>query len=395
MVHWKKNLIFVWLSQFLSFAGFSFAMPFIPFYIQRLGITDPSQLSIWVAQFTAAGYLSFTVFSPIWGFLADIHGRRIMLLRANFANAILTPLMAYAPGVGWLVAIRLVMGAFSGTNTAAQTLISGNTPYEKRGFALGTLSSAIYSGAMAGAFLGGIIVDTFGYRIAFILCGCMFLAAGGLAAIGVKEDFVPHMTFQEKMKEFEIRLPRFGPVWYILLLVLIMGYARQFDIPFLPMMVEKVNGAKDAASWTGLLTSASAIAGVLSGIVLGWLADKISAPKVALCSALLAGVLMIPHGLANSIGMLFTARFAMVFFAGGLDPVFQIWLAKCTPDKDRGLFFGWAGSAKTLGWVLCSVSSGAVAMFAGIRAVYFVAAVVYILLIPAIFCAVRKLPPHK
>ncbi|MCP3968297.1 MAG: multidrug efflux MFS transporter [Lentisphaerae bacterium] len=395
MVHWKKNLIFVWLSQFLSLAGFSFAIPFIPFYMKHLGITDPAELNLWVAQFAAAGYLSFTIFSPIWGFLADIYGRRVMLLRANFITALLVPVMAYAPGVGWLVAIRFLMGAFSGTVTAAQTLVSGNTPYEKRGFALGTLSSALYSGSMAGAFLGGIIVDTFGYKIAFILCGCMFLAAGTLAVVGIKEDFEPHMSFSEKMKEFKVRLPRFGPVWYILLLVLIMGYARQFDMPFLPIMVEKVNGPVEAPSWTGLLTSASAIAGVLSGFILGWLADRISAPKVAIVSALMAGLMMIPHGLATSLGVLFAARFGMVFFAGGLDPVFQIWLAKCTPDKDRGLFFGWASSAKTLGWVLCSVSSGAVAMFAGVRAVYFVAAAVYLLLIPAICFAVKRLPSHK
>jgi len=37
MVHWKKNLLRVWIAQFLATGGFCFAMPFIPFYIKEIG----------------------------------------------------------------------------------------------------------------------------------------------------------------------------------------------------------------------------------------------------------------------------------------------------------------------------------------------------------------------
>jgi DHA1 family multidrug resistance protein-like MFS transporter len=392
MINWKKNLLFVWLSQFLSISGFSFAMPFIPFYIEKLGVADAAARNMWVAQFTAAGYLSFCLFAPIWGFLADIYGRRVMLLRANFVSALLMPLMAFAPGPLTLVLIRFAVGAFSGTVTASMTLVSGNTPHKNRGFALGTLSSAIFSGAMAGNFLGGITVDAFGYEIAFFVCGGLLFLSGILALLGVEEDFEKTTSLKEEMSKFKIRIPNFGPVWYILLLVLIMGFARQFDAPFLPVLVKAVNGPEQAATWTGLIASMAAVAGVLSGSLLGWMADKFSAPKVAIISALLAGLLMIPQGLAHNLLVLIIARFGMIFFAGGLDPVFQIWLAKSTPDKDRGLFFGWASSAKSLGWVFCTVTSGTVAMFCGVRVVYFVAAGVFLLLIPIIIYSVKKIP---
>ena len=87
-VNWKKNLAVIWLSQFLSIMGFSFAMPFAPYYIQDLGVTDPVRLKLWISVFAAAAPLTLAVFSPVWGALADRYGRRIMLLRANFAGAV-------------------------------------------------------------------------------------------------------------------------------------------------------------------------------------------------------------------------------------------------------------------------------------------------------------------
>ena len=57
MIEWKRNLVMVGLSQFLSMMGFSFAMPFAPYYIQQLGITEPNELKMWVALFTAAAPL--------------------------------------------------------------------------------------------------------------------------------------------------------------------------------------------------------------------------------------------------------------------------------------------------------------------------------------------------
>jgi DHA1 family multidrug resistance protein-like MFS transporter len=395
MFNWKRNLAFVWAAQFLSIVGSSFAMPFIPFYMQDLGTTDHAGLSLRVAQFAAAGNISICLFSPVWGFLADIYGRRIMILRANFMGGLLIPLMAFAPGAGWLVVIRFFVGVFTGTISASQTLVAGNTPHERRGFAMGTLSSAVYSGSLTGTFLGGVSVDYFGYRNAFFISGLALLTAGALVWAGVREDFVRTHSLGEKLRTLKLRPPDFGPVWIILLIICMIGFAVQFDTPFMPLLVEKVSGSGKAAFWTGIIASMSAGAGILAGVALGWLADRTSPRKIAVSSALLAGLLMIPQALASSLAMLMTARFGMVFFAGGLDPVFQIWLAKTTPDSKRGLFMGWATSAKTFGWFLSALISGSVAMLFGVRAVYLAAALIFLSLIPVIRYAVKKFDGHQ
>ena len=395
MINWKKNLLLIWISQFLSIAAFSSSMTFIPFYIQKLGIADDATRNMYVAQFMAMGAISFCAMSPVWGFVADVYGRRLMLLRSNFVSALLMPLMAFVPNVGTLLLLRFILGAFSGTVTASQTLIASTTPIENRGFALGSISSALFSGSMAGMFFGGLVVDRFGYTITFIATGALLFISGSLVLFGVKDDFQQTLTLKEKMSEFKFRIPKLGSLWLILFLLLLMGFARQFDQPFLPVLVEKINGLDRAATWTGVINSIVAVAGIISGSLLGWLADKTSAPRVAIWSALLAGILMIPQALAHSLLVLTSARFGMIFFAGGLDPVFQIWLSKCTPDDKRGMFFGWAASFKTLGWVFAALFSGSIAMFAGVRWVFIASGIIYLILIPIIKFSAGKIRPHS
>ena len=103
--------------------------------------------------------------------------------------------------------------------------------------------------------------------------------------------------------------------------------------------------------------------------------------------------MMIVVGLAHGFLLLFAGRFGATFCAGGLDPVLQIWLAKTTPAASRGFIFGWAVTARSLGWMVAPLASGAVAWMFGLRTVFFAAAAFFFLLIPLITLIVRHLPP--
>ena len=51
---WKRNLITAWVTQVFSLIGFGFVMPFLPYYIQELGVTSPESLRLWVGYISAA-----------------------------------------------------------------------------------------------------------------------------------------------------------------------------------------------------------------------------------------------------------------------------------------------------------------------------------------------------
>lgn len=41
-INWKRNLIVAWLGCFLTGAAFSLVMPFLPLYVEQLGVTGHS-----------------------------------------------------------------------------------------------------------------------------------------------------------------------------------------------------------------------------------------------------------------------------------------------------------------------------------------------------------------
>jgi DHA1 family multidrug resistance protein-like MFS transporter len=392
-VNWKTNLAVIWVSQLLSIAGFLFALPFGPYYIQELGVHDPSRIKFWVALFGAAPPLSLAIFSPLWGMLADRYGRRLMLLRANFGAAIVLGAMSMVHSVEALIFLRLLQGALSGTMVAAQAMVAAYTPERHSGMALGSLSAAVYSGSMVGTFLGGMLAEYLGYRPVFLVSAILLLLAGFLIFWGAREDFSrpqagpPARGTKPKRAFTDLR-----HVWPILLLLGAMSFARQFETTFFPLLIQQMLGTlQGAALWTGALSATAAGAGFLAGIVFGRLADLFRPPRIAQMAAVSAGLFMIFHGLAPTFLFVGAARFGMTFCAGGLDPIFQSWLARETPPEKRGAVFGWSATARSAGWFIAPLMSGLVAAGYGIRAIYFVGAFLYILLPPLISWVVKQL----
>jgi len=392
-INWKTNFAVIWVSQLLSLAGFFFALPFGPYYIQELGVHDPARIKFWVALFGAGPPLTLAIFSPIWGILADRFGRRLMLLRANFGAALVLCGMSLVPNVETLIILRLLQGALSGTMVAAQAMVAAYTPAKRSGIALGSLSAAVYSGGMAGTFLGGMFAEYFGYRLVFLASAVLLLASGLLIFLGTREDFVRPSAEQAAIGE-TLKKPfsALRHIWPILILVAAMGFTRQFETSFFPLLIQNMLGSlQGAAFWTGALSAVASAAGFLAGIVFGRMADHFPPPRIAQFSAVVAGLFMFFHGLAPTFLYIAFARFGMTFCAGGLDPLFQIWLAKETPPEKRGAVFGWSATARSTGWFLAPLMSGLVAAGFGIRAIYFAGVFLYIGLIPLIAWVARQL----
>ncbi len=392
MVNWKQNLIVIWLSQFLSIMGFCFALPFMPYFIQKdLGVQDPQDLNFWVAVCSAATSGALAVFSPIWGLLGDRYGRRLMLIRANLAAAAVVALMGLVRSVEALALLRFLQGVFTGTVTAAQTMVAVGTPPHRSGLALGSLSSAVFCGGMAGSLLGGVVAEHFGYREAFFAGSGLLLLAGMLVLAGAREH-VPSAAGAPSAPLAGARLGSAGLVAPILLLAVAVAFVRQFDAPFVPLLVQDINMTIEGASlWTGALQALGGFAGLLSGLAIAPLADRIAPARVAAVAALGAGLFLAPQAFATGFSALFIARFAMTFCAAALDPVFQIWLVKVTPPERRGAVFGWAATARSTGWLAASIAGGAVALAYGIRPLFLAGAFLFYAIVPVIaYVALRQ-----
>ena len=69
-------------TQFVTLIGFGLSMPFIPLYVQALGIHDRAEIAIWSGVLAGSAALSMAFMAPLWGALADRYGRKAMLVRS-------------------------------------------------------------------------------------------------------------------------------------------------------------------------------------------------------------------------------------------------------------------------------------------------------------------------
>lgn len=392
---WIKYLFLVGLSQFFSAAAFSSAYTFMPFYFKKIGVPQ-DRLSWYVALFVSLGTLSFALASPAWGVLADKYGRKLMLLRANFVAALLMPLLGLITDP-WLVIIhRVALGAFTGTVPAAQTLMLGMIPDNRRTFVLGVLSSCFFSGLMLGQFGGGDLVARMGFEWTFVICG-IILAAAGAMVLPVKENFVrpePVKKVQNGRKDL-FQMFRFGKIWYLMILCICMTASRDLDGAFIPVLVDKImNDNTRALRWSGYIFGCCSGVAIIMGTVIGWIADRSKMLNVLLILTGLSVLLRIPQIFTNSVTALLIYRCMLAAAACGIEPLLNSWLAAAVPAKDHGRFFGIAGTFRGLGWSISSLMGGGVILACNneVRSVFALATLLMLVMIPLILYVAARIP---
>ncbi len=172
---WKLNLYSIWFTQILSIMSFNLGMPFMVYYIQELGVHDPSQIKLLAGILSAGPALSLGIMAPVWGRLADKFGKKLMMIRAVTFGGIVMLALGLSTHVWQLVVLRLLQGVFTGTVTAAAALVASTVPENRLGYSLGFLASSTAIGSSVGPTLGGLMAEWLGYRYSFIIgSGIMF-----------------------------------------------------------------------------------------------------------------------------------------------------------------------------------------------------------------------------
>ena len=73
--------------------AFGFVLPFLPLFLKEIGVTPESAVVFWSGALVTSTGVSLAIFSPIWGALADRHGRKVMVLRAMLVGGLIIALM--------------------------------------------------------------------------------------------------------------------------------------------------------------------------------------------------------------------------------------------------------------------------------------------------------------
>ncbi|BGP19085.1 hypothetical protein JCM10213v2_007172 [Rhodosporidiobolus nylandii] len=122
--------------------------------------------------------LANITFTPLYGRLCSILGRRLANASAIFLFTLGTALCAVAPSMKFLILARFIAGAGGGGMNTTSTVIAADLfPLKQRGL-LGGISTAIWAiGGALGGPLGGALTDWLGWRSAFAIQVPLLLVA--------------------------------------------------------------------------------------------------------------------------------------------------------------------------------------------------------------------------
>jgi MFS family permease len=82
--------------------------PIMPLFLPVLGVSSAGAVALWAGILAGTTSLVAAFASPLWGRLADRHGRKLMLLRSSIAVGVFAALMGAATNVWQSTAIALV-----------------------------------------------------------------------------------------------------------------------------------------------------------------------------------------------------------------------------------------------------------------------------------------------
>ena len=135
--YWRYTLWAMFGIQFVHTMANSVLTPIMPLFLPELGVTSESAIDLWAGILSGVTSFVAAFASPLWGSLADRHGRKLMLLRSSFAIALFTALMGVAGNVWQFFAFRALMGVFAGFSSAAIALVASQVPEGRLGYSLG------------------------------------------------------------------------------------------------------------------------------------------------------------------------------------------------------------------------------------------------------------------
>ncbi|PWB46979.1 MAG: hypothetical protein C3F10_03085 [Dehalococcoidia bacterium] len=396
---WRRNLLFIWIGVFVGLMGANFVFPFIPFYIQELGVTDKSEVAFYTGLTASATGLSLTLTAPIWGSLADRFGRKPMFLRALIGAGILIGVMGIAQAVWQLVLLRFLMGAFAGTMGAAAALVAAGTPRARVGYALGMLQTGQFTANMLGPVIGGLVAASLGIRESFIFCAGLYVIAAVLVYIFVREgepndeegmeDGAPAARHGSGGLVENLKLVvKERQVILMLLLLFVLWLSTTFVRPVMPLSIDdfaesSANGAdrvhfelfgwesdlKEEAA-TGFVFSVIGLTSTIAAFSLAPLGERLGYRNVVAGAALVTGLLYPTVALADSLPAFMVLLGAVGIFQGAMVPGTNALIAASAPEGKQGSAFGLAASMQSMALLLGPLGGGLTSGIAGIGAVY-------------------------
>ena len=168
--------IAVGLAGYCAFINLYSPQAILPLLSQEYGAGAAE-----ISNIMTAGTLAIALTAPFTGTVADVLGRKRVIVAAMLIVAVPTIMAALAPTLGELIFWRFVQGLVLPPIFAVTIAYIGDEwPAHEATAAAGVYTSGASLGGFSGRFVTGILSDLFGWREAFVVLA-LISVAGALA----------------------------------------------------------------------------------------------------------------------------------------------------------------------------------------------------------------------
>lgn len=358
---WRRNQAAVTAASFIGFTGFTLVMPFLPVFIQQLGVGDVGEAALWAGLSLGVTPAVTAVLAPFWGRLADRYGRKLMVERALVSFVVIMSAMAFVTRAWHIFVLRAVQGVFAGYGGLTLAMAAESAPRDRMATAIGLVQTAQRLGPALGPVIGAVVAEIVGIRRAFFVTAG-FYAIALVVVFLLYEDPVRQKTGEERtaaggdIREL-LRTPGF---LLMMASIFALTFVDRSFAPILPLyLASGGRAAEDAVLLAGVLFSVAAGGAVVGNQSCEWLLRKAGPGRVVAGGAGVAalglvGFLSDSHAWALSAALL-------VFGSGAGAAVTAAYTAggRVVPAASHATGFGFLTGASLAGLALSPVLAGA------------------------------------
>ncbi len=358
---WRRNQYAVLVSVFVSWLGFSFVQPFLPLYVQELGVSDVGEVAFLSGlAFGISPFLS-GLLAPWWGILADRHGVKIMVQRALLAFVVFNTLASLATTPWQLLGARAGIGFFGGFGPMTTSLVTIGVPRKEVGPAIGRLQAVQIFATAMGPTLGGLVADHVGIRVSFLvtaaLCGVSLVLISAL----YQEDRGATIRSRSRGRlPVRVLLALPGFLFLAAILFLSQFVDRGFG-PIIPLFIANLDPTVLVASTAGVVFSVGLFVSALAASQIGRLLNRYGAGRLLPLGALFGAAATVPLLAVDQIWQLIALRVLFGISTGTIVTLAYAAAARVVPEESRATAFGFLGSATSLANALGPIGAGALA----------------------------------
>ncbi len=340
----------VWLATLLGFLAIGAVLPVLPRYVK--GPVGGGDVAVGIV--IGAFAISAVVGRPIAGRLADLYGRKPVVLAGLLLMSVSGALLLVPGGVAWLVFARLVVGVGDGwLFTAAVTWVVDLAPADRRGQTIGLFGIAVWGGLSVGSVLGQAVYDAASYDAVWLLAAGLPLAGAALA-VRLKD---PHVKVPAASQP-GFSLPREAVAPGIALALANIGFGTMAGFVVLHL------DARDVAHSATVFT-AFAAAVVLTRLFAGRAPDRFGAAPTAAVAFAAEAIGMAILALAESFGVALAGALVMGAGFSLLFPALALAVVSRVDERQRGVALGAFTAFFDIGVGVGGPLAGAVAAASG------------------------------